>query len=163
MWGRPPTSLDHLHTEGPEWSRESHFREWVESQNRRRSGTRSAAVDSYDSTLVGANLGGGGMGGKPWVSNQLGLRPSELSIAFSKSYAPRASSIWRCQISASLMWGRPPTSLDHLIRKHTEGPEWSRESHFREWVEMVNHKTGDALEPEARRLIHMNLHSPNEA
>jgi SAM-dependent methyltransferase len=52
--------------------------------------------------------------------------------------------------------GRPLTSLDHLIRDHTEGPEGSRESHFREWAEMVDHKTGDALEPEVRRLMHMN-------
>ena len=33
--------------------------------------------------------------------------------------------------------GRPLTTLDHLIRDHTEGPEWSCESHFREWVEIV--------------------------
>jgi hypothetical protein len=45
--------------------------------------------------------------------------------------------------------GRPLTSLDHLIRDNTEGPECSRESHFRS--EMVDHKTGDALEPEVRR------------
>ena len=49
---RPLTSLEHLlrdHTEGPEWSRESHFREWAQfvcSQDRRRRGTRSAAVDA---------------------------------------------------------------------------------------------------------------------
>jgi SAM-dependent methyltransferase len=52
--------------------------------------------------------------------------------------------------------GRPLTSLDHLIRDHAEGPERSRESHFREWAEIVALKTGDALEPEVQRLMQMN-------
>lgn len=51
---------------------------------------------------------------------------------------------------------RPLTSLDHLTRDHTEGPEWSRESHFREWAEIVALKTGDALEPEVQRLMQKN-------
>lgn len=48
---------------------------------------------------------------------------------------------------------RPLTSLDHLTRDHTEGPEGSRESHFREWAKIVALKTGDALEREVQRLM----------
>lgn len=33
---------------------------------------------------------------------------------------------------------RPLTSLDHLIRDHTEGAGWSRRSHFEEWVRLVD-------------------------
>jgi SAM-dependent methyltransferase len=51
---------------------------------------------------------------------------------------------------------RPLTSLEHLLRDHTEGPEWSRESHFREWAQFVGLKTGDAVEPEVRQLMRMN-------
>jgi SAM-dependent methyltransferase len=51
---------------------------------------------------------------------------------------------------------RPLTTMDHLLRDYTQGPEWSREGHFREVVEVVNHITGDALEPEVRRLMDMN-------
>ncbi|MEG4227932.1 methyltransferase domain-containing protein [Microcoleus sp. N9_B2] len=32
---------------------------------------------------------------------------------------------------------RPLTSLDHLIRDYKEGPEWSRLSHFEEYVRLV--------------------------
>lgn len=32
---------------------------------------------------------------------------------------------------------RPVTSLEHLIRDNTEGPEWSRRSHFEDWVRLV--------------------------
>lgn len=33
---------------------------------------------------------------------------------------------------------RPVTPVDHLIRDHLEGPEWSRRQHFEEWVRLVN-------------------------
>lgn len=33
---------------------------------------------------------------------------------------------------------RPVTPLAHLIRDYDEGPEWSRQEHFREWVCYVN-------------------------
>jgi len=29
---------------------------------------------------------------------------------------------------------RPLTTIDHLVRDHDEGPEWSRHGHFEEWV-----------------------------
>lgn len=48
---------------------------------------------------------------------------------------------------------RPLTTLDHLIRDHTEGPEWSRESHFREWVEIVCQIQGDAQDASVRELM----------
>lgn len=51
---------------------------------------------------------------------------------------------------------RPLTSLDHLIRDYTEGPEWSRESHFREFVQLAGLETGDAVEPEVQRLMRLN-------
>ncbi|RRR72211.1 MAG: methyltransferase domain-containing protein [Candidatus Viridilinea halotolerans] len=33
---------------------------------------------------------------------------------------------------------RELTSLDHLIRDHTEGPAWSKRHHFEEWTRLVN-------------------------
>ena len=43
---------------------------------------------------------------------------------------------------------RPVTSLEHLMRDHAEGPEWSRAQHFEEWARLVN-KAGD--EPEVKK------------
>jgi predicted SAM-dependent methyltransferase len=51
---------------------------------------------------------------------------------------------------------RPLTSLDHLIRDHVEGPEWSCESHFREWVEIVCQIHGDAQVEAVRDLMEKN-------
>lgn len=45
---------------------------------------------------------------------------------------------------------RPVTPIDHLIRDHLEGPEWSRRQHFEEWVRLVN-KVSD--ENEAQKQI----------
>ena len=45
---------------------------------------------------------------------------------------------------------RPVTSIDHLMRDHLEGPEWSRWQHFEEWVRLVN-KVSD--ENEAQKQI----------
>ncbi len=33
---------------------------------------------------------------------------------------------------------RPVTEFSHLVRDDVEGPGWSREQHFREWVELVS-------------------------
>jgi SAM-dependent methyltransferase len=33
---------------------------------------------------------------------------------------------------------RPVTDLEHLIRDHQEGPEWSRRLHFEEWARLVD-------------------------
>jgi predicted SAM-dependent methyltransferase len=52
--------------------------------------------------------------------------------------------------------GRPLTTLDHLIRDHTEGPEWSCESHFREWVEIVCQIQGEAQTEAVRQLMETN-------
>ena len=52
--------------------------------------------------------------------------------------------------------GRPLTTLDHLIRDHTEGPEWSYESHFCEWVEIVCQIGGEARADAVRQLMQMN-------
>lgn len=36
---------------------------------------------------------------------------------------------------------RPLTDFDHLVKDDVLGPGWSRRSHFREWVELVNQQT----------------------
>ena len=52
---------------------------------------------------------------------------------------------------------RPVTSLEHLMRDHSEGPEWSRRGHFEEWARLVNKKTADEdADREAERLMSMN-------
>ncbi|MEG4232668.1 methyltransferase domain-containing protein [Microcoleus sp. Pol11C3] len=35
---------------------------------------------------------------------------------------------------------RPLTSLNHLIQDYHEGPEWSKLSHYQEWVSLVDNK-----------------------
>ncbi len=44
---------------------------------------------------------------------------------------------------------RPPTTLDHIIRDHEEGPGQSRETHFDEWARYVD--------------SHFGRHYPDEA
>jgi SAM-dependent methyltransferase len=39
---------------------------------------------------------------------------------------------------------RAVTPLDHLLRDHAEGPDWSLASHYDEWVRVVDGLTGDA-------------------
>jgi predicted SAM-dependent methyltransferase len=34
---------------------------------------------------------------------------------------------------------RPVTAFEHIVRDYREGPAWSREGHFREWVRLVEH------------------------
>src|SRR5687767_1804491 len=52
---------------------------------------------------------------------------------------------------------RPCTTVEHLTRDFVEGPEWSRQQHFREWVRLVNKRTDeDQAAEEVRDLIDMN-------
>lgn len=51
---------------------------------------------------------------------------------------------------------REPTSLDHLIRDYEEGPSWSRESHYDDWVRIVNKLDDNQAQSEKRRLLEMN-------
>lgn len=45
----------------------------------------------------------------------------------------------RCSFDAD----RPVTTLEHLLRDHSEGPAWSRRQHFEEWARLVNKVSGD--------------------
>jgi SAM-dependent methyltransferase len=38
---------------------------------------------------------------------------------------------------------RACTSFEHLLRDHVEGPEWSKQQHFEEWVRFVDKVTDD--------------------
>ena len=51
---------------------------------------------------------------------------------------------------------RPVTSLEHLIRDYTEGPEWSMNSHFEEWNRLVNKVSEDDLVVKTKHLIERN-------
>jgi predicted SAM-dependent methyltransferase len=57
---------------------------------------------------------------------------------------------------------RPTTSLDHLLRDHEEGPEWSKETHFLEWVRFVEptfgrvYPTDAAVSTRVRQLMEMD-------
>jgi SAM-dependent methyltransferase len=51
---------------------------------------------------------------------------------------------------------RPITTLEHLIRDHEEGPEWSRRQHYEEWVRFVDKKLGADAEKRVRELMHMD-------
>jgi SAM-dependent methyltransferase len=48
---------------------------------------------------------------------------------------------------------RPVTPLAHIYRDYREGPEWSFHEHVREWVELVEEKTGDDLERRRAALL----------
>ena len=48
---------------------------------------------------------------------------------------------------------RPLTPIDHILKDYTEGPEWSKEQHFEEWVKVVG-KIQDDLEAK-RRIDHL--------
>ncbi len=51
---------------------------------------------------------------------------------------------------------RPVTSIEHLLRDHAEGPEWSRDQHFEEWARLVN-KTAEAeVAEQTTELMRMN-------
>jgi predicted SAM-dependent methyltransferase len=50
---------------------------------------------------------------------------------------------------------RPLTSLDHLIRDYKEGPEWSKVSHYEEYVRMVEKLSGE--QAMARQQVLLNI------
>lgn len=52
---------------------------------------------------------------------------------------------------------RPCTTIAHLLRDYTEGPEGSKLSHFEEWSRLVNKRTDEALvDEEVRHLVNIN-------
>jgi predicted SAM-dependent methyltransferase len=51
---------------------------------------------------------------------------------------------------------RPCTTLDHVLRDFSEGPEWSKRQHYEEWCRLVNKRTASQLEAEAQHLIDMD-------
>jgi len=51
---------------------------------------------------------------------------------------------------------RPVTSLDHLIRDYTEGPEWSKMSHYEEWVRLVEKVPEEQVITRAQELYGLN-------
>jgi SAM-dependent methyltransferase len=49
---------------------------------------------------------------------------------------------------------RPSTTIEHIMRDFSEGPEWSRLQHFEEWTRFVNKCTDEAQVPkEIERLL----------
>jgi SAM-dependent methyltransferase len=64
---------------------------------------------------------------------------------------------------------RPCTTVEHLMRDFTEGPEWSRRQHFEEWTRLVNKNTDEAqITAEVTHLmdidysIHFHVWTANE-
>ncbi|MFO5493152.1 MAG: methyltransferase domain-containing protein [Cuspidothrix sp.] len=51
---------------------------------------------------------------------------------------------------------RPVTSLEHLISDYTEGPEWSKRSHFEEWTRLVNKVPENEFVDSVQHLISIN-------
>jgi SAM-dependent methyltransferase len=51
---------------------------------------------------------------------------------------------------------RPVTPLEHIIRDHEEGPDWSRRSHYEEWARLIDKKEGEEAERHARELMEMD-------
>jgi len=52
---------------------------------------------------------------------------------------------------------RDVTSFDHLVRDYLEGPEWSRRSHFRDWVRGVHSlEEPDEIERKMQNLLEMD-------
>jgi predicted SAM-dependent methyltransferase len=39
---------------------------------------------------------------------------------------------------------RPGTTVEHIMRDFSEGPEWSKHQHFEEWSRLVNKRAGEA-------------------
>ena len=46
---------------------------------------------------------------------------------------------------------RPSTTLEHLLRDFSEGPEWSRRQHYEEWSRLVNKRAGPEIEEEVKK------------
>lgn len=61
---------------------------------------------------------------------------------------------------------RPVTALEHLVRDHRDGPEWSRRAHFEEWARLVDHVPPEAVADRASQLerddysIHFHVWTP---
>ena len=52
---------------------------------------------------------------------------------------------------------RPSTTPEHIVRDFEEGPEWSREQHYREYARLVDHAAaGEVEEQRARYLMDMD-------
>jgi SAM-dependent methyltransferase len=46
------------------------------------------------------------------------------------------------------------TTVEHIMRDYSEGPEWSKRGHFEEWTRLVNKRTGEAeVEREIEHLL----------
>lgn len=48
---------------------------------------------------------------------------------------------------------RPVTPFEHIVRDHADGPAWSKEEHFREWVRYVDKITEEAAAEERYRVL----------
>jgi SAM-dependent methyltransferase len=46
---------------------------------------------------------------------------------------------------------RPSTTIDHVRRDFSQGPEWSRRQHYEEWSRLVNKRTGPEIEEEVKK------------
>ena len=56
---------------------------------------------------------------------------------------------------------RPCTTIEHVMRDFTEGPEWSRRQHFEEWTRLVNKYTDEAqVAAEVTHLMRHRLQHP---
>lgn len=51
---------------------------------------------------------------------------------------------------------RPTTSLAHLQRDHSEGPQWSRRAHFEEWVRLVNRLNESEVDAFVEKIMAMD-------
>ena len=51
---------------------------------------------------------------------------------------------------------RPVTALEHLIRDYTEGPKWSMNSHYEEWVCLVEKAADHNIAIRAKALAELN-------
>lgn len=52
---------------------------------------------------------------------------------------------------------RPATPLEHVVRDNVEGPEWSRQEHYREWAQLVDGKSGEDIDAHANGLVKMQF------
>jgi SAM-dependent methyltransferase len=51
---------------------------------------------------------------------------------------------------------RPCTTLDHVLRDFSEGPEWSKRQHYEEWIRLVHKRTDAAqVDVDTEYLINM--------
>ena len=63
---------------------------------------------------------------------------------------------------------RPPTSLEHIVRDHREGPGWSRTIHQEEWARLVDKVPAAEVAARVQELeqsdysIHFHVWAPRE-